>query len=217
MKSQFNAPSAHLADEQLLAFLDGELKAPDAEVAQTHLDACKECQVRMAFFQESSENFLGLRKMFLENARLLSDAPVSQFRERLAHHAKEKHAAKPSFAETWRRLIIDGWASLLRHRKPALATIVAIALVIATTVTLLDSTASAETLLTRAEKYELQHKPDSSHLAQDVLRLEAIDEKTGASKLRGDILLIRDSASSAVYMKSDLHEGQPGQVTISDD
>jgi hypothetical protein len=51
---------------------------------------------------------------------------------------------------------------------------------------------------------------------QDVLRVEAIDEKTGASKLKGDILLIRDSASTAVYMKSDLHEGNPGQVTISD-
>jgi hypothetical protein len=220
MKSQFNgnsSPSAHLADEQLVAFLDGELKAPYVEVARTHLDTCKECQVRMAFFQESSESFLGLRKIFLENARLLPEAPVSQFRERLADHAKEREAAKPSFAETWTGLVVNGWASLLRHRKPALATIVAIALVIATTVTLLDSTASAETILTRAEKYESQHRPDSNHLVQDVLRLEAIDEKTGASKLNGDILLIRDSASSAVYMKSDFHEGQPGQLTISDD
>jgi hypothetical protein len=210
-------PSAHPADEQLVAFLDGEIRTPDLETAKAHLDICKECRVRMAFFQECSDGFLALRKTSLQDDGLLQEAATAQFRERLARHAEKSSATKSSFRGTWQRLLTGGIAALSRHRKPALATVVAIALVIATTMTLLDSTASAETILLNAEKYESQHKPDSSHLAEDVLQMEEIDEKTGIGERTGTIVLIRDSVSSAVYTKSDFYAGPPEEITISND
>jgi hypothetical protein len=208
--------SPHLADEQLVAFLDGELPTPNLEMAKTHLDTCKECQIRMAFFEECSKSFLALRQTAHQDDLLQLESPISQFRERLARHAERNFSKKSSFGGSWQRLLDDGIAALSRRRKPALAIAVAIVLVVATTATLLDSTASAETILLKAEIYESQHKPDSGHLAQDILQVEEIDEKTGSGLRVGTILLIRDSASPAVYLKADFHTGQPEEITISD-
>jgi hypothetical protein len=210
-------PSAHLADEQIVAFLDREMTPPDLETARAHLDTCNECRTRMTFFEECSGSFLALRKMPLQHDGFLKQAATSQFRERLARHAEKSAAIQTSFGGTWQRLFGAGMAALFRHRRPAFATFVAIALVIATTMTLVDSTASAETILSRAEKFESQHRPDLSHLTQDVLQVEAIDEKTGVGMRAGVIVLIRDSVSPAVYMRSDLHAGSPEEITVSSD
>ncbi|HVH88738.1 MAG TPA: hypothetical protein VM912_18615, partial [Terriglobales bacterium] len=209
-------PFAHLTDEQLLAFLDGEMPASEMEMARTHIGICNECGIRMASFEECSESFLALRKMSFPDDPLLRELPISQFRERLARHA-ESRSKKSSFDGSWRPRFVGGMAALSHRRKPVLAIAVAIALAIATTMSLLDSTASAETVLLRAEAYESHRKPDSGYLAQEVLQMEKIDEKHGTGERVGTIVLIHDSTSPAVYIKSDFAAAHPEEGTASSD
>jgi hypothetical protein len=209
-------PFAHLTDEQLLAFLDGEMPASETEMAKTHIAICNECGIRMASFEECSESFLALRKMSLPDDPPLRELPVSQFRERLARHA-ESRSKKSSFDRSWRRLFVGGMKALAHRRKPVLAIAVAIALVIATTISLLDSTASAETVLLKAEEYESHRKPDSGYLAREVLQVEKIDEKEGTSERVGTIVLIHDSTSPAIYMRSDFAAGRSEEGAASSD
>jgi len=130
------------------------------------------------FLRECSDSFLALRKTPLQHDGFVEQAATSRFRERLARHAEKSAAIQTSFGGTWQRVFGDAW-----RRYPG------------TEDRLCDvrcdrpghcndndagrSTASAETILSRAEKFESQHRPDLSHLAQDVLQVEAIDEKTG--------------------------------------
>jgi len=158
-----------------------------------------------------------LRKTPLQHDGFVEQAATSRFRERLARHAEKSAAIQTSFGGTWQRVFGDGMAALSRHRKTGFCDVRCDRPGHATTMTLVGSTASAETILSRAEKFESQHRPDLSHLAQDVLQVEAIDEKTGVGKRAGAIVLIRDSVSPAVYMRSDLHAGSPEEITVSSD
>src|ERR1051326_4818558 len=52
----------HASDQELLLFLDGELKARQAEQIRAHLDACWECRVRSEETAEVIRNFVEYRR-----------------------------------------------------------------------------------------------------------------------------------------------------------
>src|SRR5688572_3312511 len=78
----------HLDDDQLIAYLDGELSHDELSEARTHFESCWSCRGRLTKVQSSIERFLRLRREKLTPPVLPPEGPaVEQFRRRLAAHA----------------------------------------------------------------------------------------------------------------------------------
>ncbi len=75
---------SHLPDEQLLLYIDGEISAPDAKLARTHLDACWKCRTRLQELENAIANFVHVHQSECDAKLPPSAGPRALLKARLA-------------------------------------------------------------------------------------------------------------------------------------
>ena len=203
----------HLDDAILLSLLDGELKNGEQKSAEEHLAACWNCRDRQIQMQGAIGQFLSAREILLPADIASLPAPVEQFRQRLSRHVEEQAAGRLS----WFRGLserLGNWSGLrgmarmlVLNRQAALAAVVIAVVLAATLSDVLTTTASAETLLRRAESFESTHLPGAGSVGLRSVRMEQINAKRQARDL-GILEFVEDNGG-AIYASpsSDLKQG----------
>ena len=187
----------HLDDAALLSLLDGELGGQPQKHAEDHLAACWTCRDRQTQLQGSIGQFLSLRDTLLPPDIASVPAPVEQFRQRLSRHVEERAAAKSG----WSRML-EGFreiaGSLVWSRQAALAAVVVAVVLVVTFTDLLTSTASAETLLLRAQSFESAQLPSAGSVRLRSIRMEHVDAQHHTQDL-GTLEFAKDNGG-ALYV-----------------
>src|SRR5581483_11979828 len=189
----------HLNDAQIIACLDGELPASELQISKIHLESCWVCRSRAGVIQSSIESFVQTRQSLLPEPGALDENRVEQFRQRLGRHAREaeasSHVTERMFEKFfgWRRWSTQIGTALLAHRQAAIATAMVACLVVVMFTDVLNTRVSADTLLTRAEKYETTHTAHAGQVTRTSLTVERVERRRGSSKALGNITLVRDS------------------------
>src|SRR5580692_8429063 len=171
------AGAPHPSDEELMAFLDSELAPGQLETVRAHVDTCAVCQAELSSLQQVLASVQQVRDLHVTQERALqSDYSVEQFRVRLDQHIQEQRPA-PDDIPLIRKPHAPYWtlASLLRYRMPILASVVAFALVVATTLSLRETTASADVFLTRSEQRDAALPASSNQVSRSILKIEVLD------------------------------------------
>jgi len=200
----------HLGDEEIIAYLDGELPRHELERTRTHLESCWSCRSRMGEIQSNIDNFVCARKALLPDQPEFSEAQVEQFRQRLAAHAKIQDSVSrfwPEQMSSWGARIRGTAVVLLPYRNVAVATVVALCLLVVLLTNVWNTRVSADTVLLRAENYEANHLPKSGQVTTTSVRVDRSDGRSHAIKQLGTIILVRDSLSNAIYVKAESSSG----------
>jgi hypothetical protein len=190
----------HLEDAALLSLLDGELAAPEQKRAEEHLAACWTCRDRQTQLQASIGQFLSFRDTLLPEDIASVPAPVEQFRQRLSRHVAERAAAQSAWSKALEKFRGMTGAFVL-SRQAALAAVVVVAVLVVTFTDVLSSTASAETLLRRAESFESAHLPHPDSVQLRSVRMEHISAGRPTQELA--TLEFASDPSGALYITRD--------------
>jgi len=189
----------HLNDAQIIACLDGELPASELQTAKGHLETCWICRSRSGVIQSSIESFVRSRQSTLPEPTVFDESRVEQFRQRLGRHAHEAEAAShvtdrvlERFAG-WRGAIAKLGSLVTEHRQAAIAMTMAACLVVVMFTDVLNTRVSADTVLSRADKYEATHSAHMGQVTRTSLRVDRIEHRGGVSRLLGNITVVRDS------------------------
>jgi len=75
---------AHLSDEDVLLYIDGEMAAAPRLLVQKHLEACWECRARCAEMESAITNFIQFRRAQFQDALPPIDGPRALLRAQLA-------------------------------------------------------------------------------------------------------------------------------------
>ena len=195
----------HLDDAVLLSMLDGELGNTEQERAETHLAACWSCRERQTQMESSIGQFLSFRETLRPDDAGSLPAPVEQFRQRLSRHIEEREAKRSA----WSRMtegLREAAGSLFWNRQAALAAVVVAVILVATFTDVLTTTASAETLLRRAEGYESSRVPGSSSVVLRSIRMEHIDAQHRSRNL-GTLKIAHDAGGSVYIAEAEAKRG----------
>ena len=197
----------HLHDEELLAHLDGELTQIEKATTASHLESCWDCRSRLNDLQKNIHQLIEIRKSLpVPNAYGTEEMRVEQFRNRLLRHAEERRAAL-GWWERMRSLFEPSLAASLiwigRHRQPALALFVAFCLVLTMFTDVWTTRLSAETILLKAQNFEMIHEPPSGSVLKSSLRIEKIQKATDHRKELERVTIYRQSAAGTVLVRAD--------------
>jgi hypothetical protein len=201
--------SAHLTETQLLAYLDGELRAAEQVMARTHLETCWTCRSRINAIEDSIETFLGARTTALPDDTPFASNRIEQFRQRLERHAAESKAAvgvPGKISQIGMRLRQTASAALA-HRQAVIAATVAVCLVFLMFSDVWDSRVSADTVLSRAEHYDNGHLPTAGQVTRTAVQVDRIDESTGITTRLGTITVLRDSVTPETFLEAESSAG----------
>jgi anti-sigma factor RsiW len=197
--------SPHPNDEELMAYLDSELAPAQLETVRAHVDTCAVCQAELSSLRQVLVSVQQVRDSHVAEERALqSDDNVEQFRTRLDQHIQELRPA-PANIPLIREPRAPSWtlASLLRYRMPILASVVAFALVVATTLSLRETTASADVLLTRSEQRDAALPTSSNQVSRSVLNIEVLDASTGQQQALSEYVLLADSHAQQARLQTE--------------
>jgi anti-sigma factor RsiW len=189
----------HVTDVQLVSYQDGEMSRAEFEIVIAHVESCWTCRSRLGAVQESIDRFLEARRKLLPEPPPFSEARVEQFRQRLMRHADESRTAGPSAWQQLRLGMGRGLAVMAQHRKAALASALAACLLVVMFTDVLNTRVSADTVLSRAQNYEIGHQPHKGQVSKIAVRVESINRKSGAPRQLGTIVAVRDSETPATY------------------
>ena len=196
----------HLHNAQIVAYLDGELPHEELESVRAHLEKCWTCRSWVGVVQNSIDRFVETRKTLLPADTAFDESRVEQFRQRLARHAAESQTSASladRFAEgwaTWRNRVTNAGFAVLQHPKAALAVVLAVTLVAVMFTDAISTRVSADTVLSRAERYEAAHAPSAGQVSRTAVRVERIDRHSGAQRELGTLTVFHDSTSPLVYV-----------------
>src|SRR5262245_16029805 len=85
----------HLEDEELVAYLDGELADDERTATAAHLEQCWECRSRTAAIEAHIDTFLKARRLVVGDEVPPSATALAQFRGRLDAHAVAVGGSRP--------------------------------------------------------------------------------------------------------------------------
>lgn len=209
----------HIDDPDLIAYLDGELLRSEQEDARAHLESCWQCRSRLSRVEDNIENFLRLRQAIAPVELPPSDSAILRFRQRLAAHSTVPVSLRFRYhmlIPRWRNLIPDS-GFLLRHKKPALASALAVIVLSVAIFDPLDFTlASADELLTRAGAYEFLHESPGTRVVRSTVRIDRINRSRKTEQNIGRVETAFDNASSSVYVAAESASGISGKQTLPD-
>ena len=211
------AGAPHPSDEELMAFLDSELAPGQLETVRAHVDTCAVCQAELSSLQQVLASVQQVRDLHVTQERALqSDYSVEQFRVRLDQHIQEQRLA-PDDIPLIRKPHAPYWtlASLLRYRMPILASVVAFALVVATTLSLRETTASADVFLTRSEQRDAALPASSNQVSRSILNIEVLDASTGQQQSLSEYVLLADSHAQRARLQTE-SQGQFAGEWVAD-
>ena len=197
--------TAHATDDQLLAYLDGEMKPAARLTTEKHLAGCWACRGRVEELSGEIQAFMQAREQILPAPEVLENAPLEQFRARLQRHAAESETQRPFAARLalgLRRYWAQAASGVSQHRR---ATLAVVTTVIFTAVALLDvftTPLSAETVLSRSQAYESSHVPAPGRVRISSVRVEKISLSAHPGASLGMLQVAQDSASPEVAFGS---------------
>ena len=198
---KFRSPFVpHLSDVQLLAYQDGEMSRAEYEATRGHVETCWICRNRLGMVQENIDCFLEARKALLPESSAFAESRVEQFRQRLERHATESEGTGSVAGRAWGQLVAGcrAFAQFTgEHRKAALASVLAVCLLVVMFTDVLNTRVSADTVLARSQGYELQHLPAQGQVSKVSVRVERIEGSH--AKALGTIVAVRDSESPESY------------------
>jgi hypothetical protein len=208
--------SRHPGDDELLAFLDSELSLGELERVRVHVNDCSKCRAELAALTQ----VLGSIQQFhdsqvAETQGLQNSDAVERFRARLEQHVQEKLPRSLNLLPPETRQSSWKLTSLLRYRIPVLASIVAFALVLATTVSLLETRVSADVLLTRTEQKEGLPAFTDTPVTRSVLRIEILDASTGKEETLNEYILLADNHTHEARIETDSGGPSSGEWAAS--
>ena len=214
-----NGVPQHLDDPDLISYLDGEMLRADQEEARAHLESCWNCRSGLLAMQNNIEKFLQLRKEIASADLPPSNAAVSQFRRRLSLHIATPVSLRMPFRmrlANWRRLFPD-FSQLLKYKKTAIASAVAMLILFITVVDPFGWTmVSADVLLTRAETYEFLHEKSTGKVVRSRVRLDRIDVSGSNERNIGQIETVADNLSSAIHISAQDTPSRSRQKSLVD-
>jgi len=202
----------HLSDAQLAAYQDGEMPRTEFEAACRHVESCWTCRSRLGVMQESIDRFLQARKKLLPETAAFAENRVEQFRQRLMRHSAESEEAQASLGERMAFAFRQFLVAVGEHRKAALAGALAACLLVVMFTDVLNTRVSADSVLNRAQSYELRHLPSRGQVSRIAVRIERIDHKSGAHRQLGTIVEVRDSETPITYWNVDSGAGSFGRT-----
>jgi hypothetical protein len=88
---------SHLSDQQLLLYIDGEFRAPDAKLVQSHLDACWKCRARRQELENAIANFVRVQQAEFDTKAPPAAGPRALLKARLAQFS----VAQPTPSASW--------------------------------------------------------------------------------------------------------------------
>ncbi|MBZ5719603.1 MAG: zf-HC2 domain-containing protein [Acidobacteriia bacterium] len=205
-QSPLNPP--HLHNAQIIAYLDGELPSAELDMVRAHLEKCWTCRSWVSVVQSSIDRFLETRKNLLPADSPFDESRVEQFRQRLARHAGESDAAA-SLADrfvdglaVWRNRLSGAGSVVLQYPKAALATVLAVTLVVVMFTDAISTRVSADTVLLRAETYESTHAPGAGQVTRTAVLVERIDRRSGVARQLGTLTVMHDSTGPLAYVSA---------------
>jgi len=206
---------AHISDEQILAYLDGELSPAERQRVGAHLEGCWTCRSTMGELQARIGSFVQFRKDLLPAPDVFDEMRLEQFRQRLARHAKESEAPAswwPSrsaeFGAWWQKYFSGSVAVLARHQRATLAVVLSICLVVVMFTDVLNTRVSADTVLRRAESYESHLAPATDQVTRSSVHVERVDHRSGVTKDLGTLAIMRESRAEVAYVSASSASGQ---------
>jgi len=205
----------HLDDEQLMAYLDGELPRAVMESSRAHIDSCWTCRGRLSALLGRIETFLDTQTVLQADTTSERDQRIRQFRERLAHHAAEIESHL-TFTDKLRAYARGFTGALLNHRRAALATLVAACLLVALFTDVWNTKVSADTVLARTADYEAASQPQPGRVARVRLHVQRIDLTTGSVIQLGQVTILEDSQTPAESVSVQTPSGQERTITVPD-
>src|SRR5262249_46539742 len=196
-------PERHLTDEQLLAFVDHAVSDADAVAMAAHVDRCPECRERFQRLEANLNWVLAIHEQSRPARAILENPPLSQFRRRLEDHVLRPAGPGGSFDGL--QTFLSGARKLLRQRSAAVVSILrAAAVFVATTMSLLNPRASAETLLVRAASREEDLRPTSGTVLRSVVHVEVSSAGRKEPRELGTVTLVRDSVTPRIHLDVNL-------------
>jgi hypothetical protein len=202
------------------------LQRDEMDTARAHVDTCWTCRSRLSSLLASIETFLVSRPPLQPDGAAERDQRIRQFRERLAQHSAEVEA-QLSFGQRLHDYWVGAIATINQHRRPGLAIVVALCLVIAIFTDMVTTKVSAETVLARAAQYELNAGPKTGEVSRTAMRVERIDRRTGKRQTLAEVTLLQDPVTSSELISAGKSPGEqrseiipngggdPGNVALS--
>jgi anti-sigma factor RsiW len=195
--------SGHPSDEDLLCLLDAELPPAELERIRSHLAGCDACKAQLAALKEVLGSIQEIRDSAVGAVQAQqTDEVVEVFRAGLEQHVREKTPARVHVKSA--REIGRSWslATMFRYRVPILASILAFALVLATTLALRETTVSADMLLSRSEQRDLSRPPAGSPVSRAVVHIRLLDTNTGREEAARAYVLLADNQAQQARLQT---------------
>jgi hypothetical protein len=205
----------HLGDEQLMAYLDGELPRAEMQSSRAHIDSCWTCRGRLSALHGRIEAFLDTQAALQTDTSPERDQRIRQFRERLAHHAVEIES-QLTFADRIRGYAGSVIDALAHHRRAALAALVAACVLVAMFTDVWNTKVSADTVLARAADYEAASQPRPGKVVRIAIRVERIHRASGGTVQLGEITTLEDSLTPAESVSVQTASGAQRVITVAD-
>jgi len=208
----------HLVDEDLLAYLDGELPGEAQQDAIHHLERCWDCRTRLAATQARIESFMQVRRSLLPQALPPSEPAVAAFQQRLGEHS----AAISAGAHYPRACIFAARVRALAwlvpsSPRPAFAVLAIAAAAVVAFMTWFNAPLSADAVLARAEVQEMGSARGSNAVVKNVIQIDRIDSKTGQRERLSVLATLADNASPAMSISLGTPDGALEQDVLSGD
>jgi anti-sigma factor RsiW len=198
----------HLADTQLVAYLDGELSRGEMETGRSHIESCWSCRSRAGEIGASIGRFLQARQSIQPEVHDEAEARISQFRNRLALHAAAGDSVRAGLLDQFKGWWSRPMAVFSQYRRPILAAAVAGCLLLVMFSDSFNTRVSADTVLSRVDGYEQAHRPQPGRVNHVTIRAEKITRATHSTVAMGTINLVEDSATPVTYVSATLPSGK---------
>jgi anti-sigma factor RsiW len=208
----------HIEDEDLLAYLDGELSGEAQQETSQHLERCWDCRTRLAATQSQIESFMQIRRSVSPDTVEPPEPAIARFKERLARHAAARStaAALPRPVAFARRL--RSLAGLVPSpSRQAVAVLAMAVLVIVAFVAWFNAPLSADAVLAKAEVQDIGNARRSTVVVKNVIQIEQVDSKTRQRQHLSVLSTLADSASPAMSVSLESPDGALEQEVIASD
>jgi anti-sigma factor RsiW len=206
----------HLADEDLLAYLDGELPGEVQREAGLHLERCWDCRTRLAATQDHIEAFMQARASLPCRELQPADRAIASFQHRLAEHATAGSGRRRSPLALLSAARLRALVTSFVPSRPAFALLVLVATATVAGIAWFNAPLSADAMLTRAEIRETRDIRPPDSVVKSIVQIDRVDPSTGRQE-RLSVETVADSATPAVSVAIETPAGAVHDVLWSPD
>jgi anti-sigma factor RsiW len=211
MMTHETEPHSHIHDDNLVAFLDGELEAKERARVTSHIERCWECRSRLRSLQAAIDRYVQAQRSLT-----LPDLPsahfaVSQLRRRLAEQSADRTIWTLSYV--LRPVLRTG---ILMLQRPAWSMVAVTLALIAFATTWFNAPLSASVVLSRSEVAERSAAHGAGDVVRTVCRVERLEGSPSRPTAVARVQTTADSSTPAVGVSVRLPDGTLEQELLPD-